>query len=1028
MKLFYRDNGVEISGAGIQVVDFLQKKPQFDFLKVYHLEEKIAIEEDKIFISNEVISDFSDEQLTKLKLPQHYPHLFKCKSSGAILQNNYKITPIFKTKSGRPLGRFVRKGTFIKLHDKKYTLPHEIYEALQLIEKINATTDYGRKLTLVQQLKMLEIKISNRSLLEDINVSTASHFSLRIADKDNFTVLPVFLKAVSSSEAGDDGDIETEEVGEINDEQESDVEDLLPQEQLAKYHEYFQNHAQVAPYTQLADNKFLVLDDKLKKIMQVVKEAHTTKTTAARRALYACPNTYLSKEMGEEFSDELAEIFIPDEHYVSQRINHIGKWRPKAQTFVPSSHSTWIPQDLAGIRLDNELIYLKPASIPEAIEKMQQALQVQQKMVRINGQETQVTPENIDLLKQASINYEKNASSFQQVKRDAQQDTHNQKLVAIIKDNIDDDHYQEGVVLREQHTKYIPKKLKTTPHEHQRVGIEWLQEAWQRGRRGVLLADDMGLGKTLQVLAFLAWLRENEHEKKPFLVVGPVALLKNWQAEHDTHLHAPGLGEIVIGHGKDLARIKQNYTSQQAVGYFARTDLVLTTYDSLARNEDIFRSVAWQIIVFDECQYIKNPASYRCDMAKAMAAEFSIGVTGTPVENSLTDLWCVADAVHPGVLDTCKNFKSRYVNQKNGGAKNLHCKLTNEIIPPFLLRRMKEKHLDGLPQKHEFILPREMPAVQKDAYDKVIESIKQATPDSMVHIFQAIKRMRAISLCPPEGYEADNDDDFISSSARLSLLFEILDDIKAREEKTLIFLMNRQLQGKLSAVIQRRYALAASPQIINGAIVAEKRKDIVDNFQKLLHGFAVLIISPKAGGVGLTITNANNVIHLDRWWNPAVEDQCSDRVHRIGQKKDVNIYIPIATHPHIKSHDEVLHELLSSKRKLSREVIIPTAFSNKDFEDILKKTTGYEYENFYQSKAWIKLREEALEKYGKKCQKCGATPPTPIEVDHIKPRARYPELGLDSNNLQVLCKPCNREKGDRHETDYRNTDNLCRVA
>ena len=341
---------------------------------------------------------------------------------------------------------------------------------------------------------------------------------------------------------------------------------------------------------------------------------------------------------------------------------------------------------------------------------------------------------------------------------------------------------------------------------------------------------------------------------------------------------------------------------------------------------------------------------------------------------------------------------------------------------------MKEKHLDGLPQKHEFILPREMPAVQKDAYDKVIESIKQATPDSMVHIFQAIKRMRAISLCPPEGYEADNDDGFIISSARLSLLFETLEEIQAREEKVLIFLMNRQLQGKLSAVIQRRYVLAKSPQIINGAIVAKKRKDIVDDFQKLPPGFAVLIVSPKAGGVGLTITNANNVIHLDRWWNPAVEDQCSDRVHRIGQKKDVNIYIPIATHPRIKSHDEVLHELLSSKRKLSREVIIPTAFSNKDFEDILKKTTGCEYENFYQSDAWLKLRENILEKYGKKCQKCGVTPPTPIEVDHIKPRARYPELALDPNNLQVLCKPCNREKGDRYATDYRDPTDLCNAA
>lgn len=530
----------------------------------------------------------------------------------------------------------------------------------------------------------------------------------------------------------------------------------------------------------------------------------------------------------------------------------------------------------------------------------------------------------------------------------------------------------------------------------------------------------MGLGKTLQVLTFLAWLRETTEENKPMLVVGPVALLNNWQDEHNTHLLAPGLGEIVIGHGEDLARIKQNHTSQGAIGYFAKSDFVLTTYDSLARNEDIFRCIAWQTIVFDECQYIKNPATYRTDMAKAMAAEFAIGVTGTPVENSLIDLWCIADAVYPGILDTCKNFKVHYMDKKNSGHKKLHLALTKKIIPPFLLRRTKEKHLEGLPQKQEIIMSRTMPVSQENAYNRVIEDIQNGTPDSMVQVLQAIKRMRTISLCPLFNYEADNDKDFITSSARLSLLFEILDKIKAREEKALIFLVNRQMQGKLSAVIQRRYALTDSPQIINGAIVAEKRKKTVDDFQKLPHGFAVLIISPKAGGVGLTITNANNVIHLDRWWNPAVEDQCSDRVYRIGQKRNVYIYIPIATHPRIKSHDEVLHELLMAKRTLSRTVIIPTAFSSNDYEDILKKTTGCDYKNFYQSEAWITLRDETLARYGEKCQKCGATPPTAIEVDHIKPRSHYPDLQLNPDNLQILCKPCNLEKSNKDNTDYRN--------
>ena len=149
MKLFYQDNGVVISGAGVRIADFLQKNPRYDFLKIYHLEEKITTEEDKIFISNETISDLSSAQLTKLKLPPRYPYLFNCKAVGAILQNDYKITPVFKTKSGRTLGNYRQiKGIFISFSNKKYTLPHEIYEALTLIDKINITTGYGHKLTI----------------------------------------------------------------------------------------------------------------------------------------------------------------------------------------------------------------------------------------------------------------------------------------------------------------------------------------------------------------------------------------------------------------------------------------------------------------------------------------------------------------------------------------------------------------------------------------------------------------------------------------------------------------------------------------------------------------------------------------------------------------------------------------------------------------------------------------------------------------------------------------------------------------
>ena len=512
------------------------------------------------------------------------------------------------------------------------------------------------------------------------------------------------------------------------------------------------------------------------------------------------------------------------------------------------------------------------------------------------------------------------------------------KITAIIKDNIKGDNYQEDTVLREKQKKFLPSSLKTRDlYPHQKRGVSWLQESWNSGKRGVLLADDMGLGKTLQVLVFLAWLRETGCKQKTFLIVAPTGLLKNWQDEHSTHLLSPGLGRLTEGYGEKLKNLRSG-SIENAVDCLSNTDLVLTTYQSLALNENIFRCVAWQIIVFDECQAIKNPATYRTDMAKAMAAEFSIGVTGTPVENSLGDLWCIADAVSPGLLKTYKEFKVQYEKEESG-PKKLTNKLKHEISPPFILRRMKEKHLDGLPQKKEIIKDKEMPESQAHAYCQVIEDIQRGRYGK--NTLNAIQKLRAISLFHREGTEDMNDSEFIASSARLSALFEILNEIENRGEKALIFLESRELQGKLIALIQRRYALREPPQLINGSVQGHIRKAKVDVFQQMPPGFAVMVISPKAGGTGLTITKANNVIHLDRWWNPAVEDQCSDRVYRIGQDKDVNIYVIRALYPNrtIKSYDEVLHEILSKKRKLSKKVIVPTTFNTEDLKSIFKEST-----------------------------------------------------------------------------------------
>ena len=230
----------------------------------------------------------------------------------------------------------------------------------------------------------------------------------------------------------------------------------------------------------------------------------------------------------------------------------------------------------------------------------------------------------------------------------------------------------------------------------------------------------------------------------------------------------------------------------------------------------------------------------------------------------------------------------------------------------------------------------EMPAIQEQAYTDAISKAFGGTGKSR---FEALSNIRSVSLHPlhPSTYEGET---YIEQSARLIKTFEILDKIKARHEKVLIFLESREMQPLLSALIKKRYKLDKEPLLINGAVSGKERQKRVNEFQELEEGFNAMILSPKAGGVGLTLTAANNVIHLQRWWNPAVEDQCTDRVFRIGQTKDVNVYIPQSLYgPNTEvSFDRKINTLLENKRSLSRNMLVaPVDFQN-DRDNLFEET------------------------------------------------------------------------------------------
>jgi SNF2 family DNA or RNA helicase len=330
---------------------------------------------------------------------------------------------------------------------------------------------------------------------------------------------------------------------------------------------------------------------------------------------------------------------------------------------------------------------------------------------------------------------------------------------------------------------------------------------------------------------------------------------------------------------------------------------------------------------------------------KALNAEFVVAMTGTPVENRLADLWCIADAVQPGALSDLRDFSARY-EVADGDVRGLRgivwhdeADQAEEAIasPRMLLRRLKTDKLEGLPQKHEHPLRVTMPPRQAEAYGRALAMKGLSGPEGTLGMIHALRR---ISLHPSlvEGGVDASAELRIEDSARLKATVDILDKVAAAGEKALVFLESLDLQDadQLPMLLKRRYGLARLPMVINGQVSTEARQARVEAFQRE-SGFDVMLLSPKAGGVGLTLTAANHVIHLSRWWNPAVEDQCSDRVYRIGQTKAVHIYYPLAVLPEGEefSFDVQLQMLMDRKRKLAQNLLMAPAFTRDDYEQLL---------------------------------------------------------------------------------------------
>ncbi|MFO1377186.1 MAG: DEAD/DEAH box helicase [Steroidobacteraceae bacterium] len=484
---------------------------------------------------------------------------------------------------------------------------------------------------------------------------------------------------------------------------------------------------------------------------------------------------------------------------------------------------------------------------------------------------------------------------------------------------------------------------------HQLEGVAWLQHLFRHSPddcRGAVLADDMGLGKTLQLLTLIAWAHERDSTLPPALIVAPVALLENWRDEIQKFLNDRTLPLLEV-YGDTLAslRVPKEQIDEQLKadglvrflkpGWVGRAKVVLTTYETLRDLEFSFAAEKWSIVVCDEAQKVKNPNALVTRAVKKQNARFRVACTGTPVENTLADLWCLFDFVQPGLLGALNEFGQQYrrpIEAETEDEKERVDELRG-IIAPQILRRLKKDVAKDLPKKIERDDCKRLPMTpaQRSLYSKAVAQFGQRHDPSVSTPFRnplgLLHYLRLVCTDPQpyglSGFRAEPLHLYRTQAPKLDWLLAILHEIRARGDKALVFCEFKDIQRLLRHYIAEELGYAAD--IINGETASSSKSDQsrqkrIKAFQQQA-GFGVIILSPLAVGFGVNIQAANHVIHYTRTWNPAKEDQATDRAYRIGQQKDVYVYCPVVAAEDFKTFDVKLDELIAYKRKLGDDML-----------------------------------------------------------------------------------------------------------
>ncbi len=992
--------------------------------KAEELDEPIARGENEIRISHRLAAHLPAAAAEPLGLPPPVDLTLRCDLKGTPEDPDFRILCLWQ-RNGREVVP-PRIGAVLELAEGPRRLPGPIFDALQIADAFNAKppASADERWTALARFRQALLPLMNPqarqavqtrldlvAALRDLRISLVDRFSLDIrAEGADFDVVPFSSHDEEVGEQGGHGEV-------------SERKAALSGGDLASYQAQLRRNG-ARHVMRIGRGHCVVTDSDMLPAFETAAR-FLSASAAEKREFIRNPRPYvaqaiearlrekgrlegLSAEGVEEIVGRLSDrAFLETKEY-AERVRGIGEFERVTLPPGAVAKSTWVPEDVRS--LTERLREMDAEALLDLLRRLSAARQEGGAAVEAHGLAWPADDVMIHIVEQRLADLqEEDATAEKDDGRPKDEDGRprpGRPVVLLTYENVYDLVWRarwqprgDDLPLAEEGLG-LNSRLRT----HQQAALRWQAEAWMAGAPGILNADEQGLGKTLETLAFIRWLAVRgrpARAKRPdgdteerkglrVLIVAPVSLLRNWEQETQTHLETPpafirlygshlnGLRTAESGRGNELktGRPLLDVATLEAVADAHGEAWFITSYDTMVNYQHSLGALIFDVAVFDEIQALKNPATLRHGAARAMNADFRIGLTGTPIENSVGELWSIMDVLAPGALgQSLSEFQQTYGDAEPERLAELSRRIFDPVgdKPPLALRRLKEDVAADLPEKTWRLYPAFMPEVQQAAYDEGFAILAEEARKGQ-HL-KFLQHIRAASLHPCLVETTGCHGDLLPGSARLQLLARILDDIRERGERALIFLESRVLQHQLANWLTARYDLG-HVDIINGQTPVDRRRRIVARFQDHLQqdrGFDVLILSPRAAGAGLTLTAACHVIHLSRWWNPAVEDQCTDRVHRIGQMKDVTVHIPMAIHPQRwrQSFDFSLQELLMAKRRQAREVLCPLGDTEADVKDLVERTTledtsipdvGPSLEFF------LSMLQESLANHGLKCR------------------------------------------------------------